>query len=145
MDIEFIYKDIPKIARQLKVKFSAGDVVGFSGQLAAGKTTLITEIARQFGYVGKVSSPTFVIEHRYPTPGIKKVNEIIHLDLYRLNKDDLTSLDWDEYKNQKHSIVFIEWPEHLPKKLKQIINKEVKIKIINDKKRHLTLHNNPRI
>lgn len=145
MDVEFIYKDIPQIARKLKAKFSAGDVVGFSGQLAAGKTTLITEIVRQFGYVGKVSSPTFVIEHRYPVPGIKKVNEIIHLDFYRLNKDDFRSLDWDEYKNQKRSIVFIEWPENLPKKLKEIISKEVKIKIINDKKRHLALLNNPRI
>ena len=141
MDIEFIQEQIPQVARKLKAKFYPGDVVGFSGGLAAGKTTLITEIARQFGYEGRVTSPTFVIEHRYPTPGIKKVAEIIHLDLYRLKKEDLITLDWGEYKNQKNKIIFIEWSEKLPKSLLKI-NKLVKIKIINDKKRRLTLLNN---
>lgn len=141
MDREFIQDQLPQVARKLKSQFSPGDIIGFSGELAAGKTTLITEIARQFGYEGRVTSPTFVIEHRYPTPGIKKVDEIIHLDLYRLNKDDLKSLDWDEYRHLKNSLVFIEWPERLPKNLLKI-SKLVKIKIINDKKRHLTLLNN---
>lgn len=141
MEIEFVQENIPQVAKKLKAKFIAGDIVGFSGQLAAGKTTLITEIAKQFGYVGKVSSPTFVIEHRYPTPGIKKINEIIHIDLYRLKKEDLTRLDWDEYKNQRNAIVFIEWPERLSGNLLKI-NKTVKIKLINAKKRRLTLFDN---
>lgn len=139
MEIEFIQDNVPQVARKLKAKLNAGDIVGFSGQLAAGKTTVITEIAKQFGYEGKVSSPTFVIEHRYPTPGIKKVHEIIHLDLYRLKKEDLLSLDWEEYKNQKNKIIFIEWPERLPANLIKL-NKLVKIKFKNDKKRHLTLY-----
>lgn len=142
MDIEFTQENIPQLARKLKAKFVAGDIVGFSGQLAAGKTTLITEIVKLFGYVGKVSSPTFVIEHRYPTPGIKKVHEIIHLDLYRLKKEDLSTLDWDEYKNQKNKIIFIEWPEKIPRDLIKL-NKLVKIKLVNAKKRHLTLLDNP--
>jgi len=138
MELEYNFDEIEKVARKIKSKIKAGDIVGFSGQLAAGKTTLISRIVENFGYKGRVSSPTFVIEHRYPTDGTKKVNEIIHIDLYRLAKDDLRPIDWQEYLANNDKIIFIEWPERLEGEYLQI-NKQVKIEIINDKKRKITL------
>ncbi|MEX2012295.1 MAG: tRNA (adenosine(37)-N6)-threonylcarbamoyltransferase complex ATPase subunit type 1 TsaE [Patescibacteria group bacterium] len=156
MEIEFLETDLPKVAKKLKGQFKAGDIVGFSGQLAAGKTTLISQIVLAYGYTGRVSSPTFVIEHRYPLSDNQKINEIIHLDLYRLNQEDLGSIadkerplssfhaaiDWAEYRHQKRMLVFVEWPERLNAGLLPI-NKQVNIEIINEKKRKLTLSNNP--
>jgi tRNA threonylcarbamoyladenosine biosynthesis protein TsaE len=137
MEVEFLEVDLPKVAKKLKPLLHPGDIVGFSGQLAAGKTTLIRAIVELFGYRGRVSSPTFVIEHRYPTNG-SAVKQIIHLDLYRLNQEDLSSIDWAEYQNLKDTLVLVEWPERLSPGLIKI-SKSISIEVINEKKRRLTL------
>jgi len=137
MVFEFTESDLPNIAKKLRKQLKAGDVVGFSGQLAAGKTTLIGQLVKAFGYDGRVSSPTFVVEHRYPLKN-SPINEIIHLDLYRLNQEDLPSIDWGEYHFQPKTIILIEWPERLSRGLINI-NKHIDLEIINDKKRRLTL------
>lgn len=139
MGAEFSEQDLPKVTKKLFATFRSGDIIGFSGQLAAGKTTLIAEITRAAGYTGRVSSPTFVIEHRYPLK-TSKIKEIIHLDLYRLNEEDLGSIDWDEYRHLKDSLVLIEWPERLKPGLINL-TKKIDIEVINDKKRRLTLQN----
>lgn len=139
MEIEFSEQELPRVAKKLLAKFRRGDVIGFSGQLAAGKTTLIAEIARAAGYSGRVSSPTFVIEHHYRLK-TGKINEIIHLDLYRLNEEDFGSIDWKEYQYTKDSLVLVEWPERLKPGLVKL-TKMVNIEVINDKKRRLTLRN----
>lgn len=140
MEVEFLENGLPKIAKKLKALLKAGDVVGFAGQLAAGKTTLIGELCRAFGYTGRISSPTFVLEHRYPLGG-KKIKEIIHLDLYRLNAEDFHSFDWDDYRAQPDKLVLVEWPERLPPGLLEK-TKTVTIEILHDKKRRLTVSNN---
>ena len=137
MEMEFLENDLSKISKKLKALLRPGDVVGFSGQLSAGKTTVIGELCRAFGYNGRISSPTFVLEHRYPL-GQGKTKEIIHLDLYRLNAEDFGSFDWDEYRDQKDKLVLVEWPERLPPNLLNL-TKTVTIEILNDKKRRLTV------
>ncbi len=139
MTIEFLEHDLPKVAKKLKTLLKPGDIVGFSGQLAAGKTTIIGALVRACGYAGRVSSPTFVLEHRYPVVS-GKIKEIIHLDLYRLNIEDFHSFDWDDYRNQKNKLVLVEWPERLPPGLLDT-TKTVTIEILNDKKRRLTVSN----
>lgn len=140
MQIEFLQAQLPKVAKRLSRLFRAGDIVGFSGNLAAGKTTLISEILKTYGYTGRVSSPTFVIEHRYPISD-KKIRQIIHLDLYRLNPEDLASLDWKEYDSDDN-LVFIEWPERLTPGLINL-TKTINIQILNERKRQLTLQEHP--
>jgi tRNA threonylcarbamoyladenosine biosynthesis protein TsaE len=82
-------------------------VVAISGELGAGKTTLVQAICRGFGVRGEVTSPTFALVHEYSgahTP-------VYHLDLYRLSgPDELTNLGWDDFIGS-HSLVLVEWPE----------------------------------
>ncbi len=140
--MDFLERDLPKVAKKIKSLLSAGDVVGFSGQLAAGKTTVISELARTFGYTGRTASPTFVLEHRYPLKTAGRIKEIIHLDLYRLNTEDFGFFDRDDYRNQPTKIIFVEWPERLPPGLLNF-TKTVTIEILHDKKRRLTVSEHP--
>jgi tRNA threonylcarbamoyladenosine biosynthesis protein TsaE len=84
---------------------AAGDVVVVSGDLGAGKTTLIRGACRGLGVEGPVTSPTFTIGQRYS--GRLPVS---HLDLYRLGGlegEDPALLD--DYLDPA-SVAFLEWP-----------------------------------
>lgn len=90
-------------------KFAAslgpGDVVVVSGELGAGKTTLIRGACRALGVEGPVTSPTFTIGQRY-----RGRLPISHLDLYRLGGlDDEDPALLDDYLDAG-SVAFLEWP-----------------------------------
>ena len=68
-------------------------VVTLSGELGAGKTTLVQAICEGYGVSGEVTSPTFALVHEYEAPR----STVYHLDLYRLDRpDQLDALAWDE-------------------------------------------------
>lgn len=140
MTLEFTEKELPKIAKNIVKQLKAGDFLALSGDLAAGKTTLIREVAKALGYTGTVNSPTYVIEHRYKLKS-KKITEIIHIDLYRLSKDNLKDLDWAEYLGRKDIIVLIEWPQIAENVLPEN-TKHINIEIIDAKTRRITLPDN---
>jgi len=91
-----------RLAKQLE----PGDVVLVSGELGAGKTTLIRGACRALGVTEPVTSPTFTIGQRYA--GRVPVS---HLDLYRLadlgTEDPALLADYIE----PSAIAFVEWPE----------------------------------
>ena len=94
------------LAARLAGALRAGDVVGVSGELGAGKTTFVRGAARALGVEGPVSSPTFTIGHRYEAPV-----PVAHLDLYRI-----AGLDPEEWADLEPyfdgTVAFVEWPEH---------------------------------
>jgi tRNA threonylcarbamoyladenosine biosynthesis protein TsaE len=82
-------------------------VVGISGELGAGKTTLVQAICRGAGVTQEVTSPTFALVHQYDGA----LCPVYHLDLYRLESPrDLTNIGWDDIMSA-HAIVLVEWPE----------------------------------
>jgi tRNA threonylcarbamoyladenosine biosynthesis protein TsaE len=89
-----------------------GGVIGLSGPLGAGKTTLARGIADGLeiddGYV--VSSPTYTIMQSYPCSG----RELHHLDLYRITSpDDLDSTGYRDHVGGS-TVLIVEWPEREP-------------------------------
>jgi len=91
---------------QLAAILTAGDVVVVSGEVGAGKTTLIRGACRALGVKQPVTSPTFTIGQRYADGRLP----IAHLDLYRL--EDLEDEDpalLDDYLAVA-GVAFIEWP-----------------------------------
>ena len=94
-----------EIARLLPAR----GVIYFSGDLGAGKTTLIRSIAAALGVDRyDVSSPTFAIVHEYESAR----GRIIHLDCYRLSD---STREWEEIGIPEilrgDHVVFIEWPK----------------------------------
>jgi tRNA threonylcarbamoyladenosine biosynthesis protein TsaE len=88
-------------------------VVAISGELGAGKTTLVQAICRGAGVIEPVTSPTYALVHQYAAPRWP----VYHLDLYRLERErDLTNIAWDEVVTA-HALVLVEWPEHAGRRL----------------------------
>jgi len=83
-------------------------IVTFTGDLGAGKTTLIRALLRDLGIREPITSPTFTYVNRYKTEDGKT---IYHFDLYRLNVlQEFMAQGFDEYLYQPSSWCLIEWP-----------------------------------
>ncbi|WP_338211843.1 tRNA (adenosine(37)-N6)-threonylcarbamoyltransferase complex ATPase subunit type 1 TsaE [Lactobacillus juensis] len=102
----------------------AHDLLLLNGDLGAGKTTLTQGIGRELGIKRPVKSPTFTIVREYPEARLP----LFHMDFYRLENDDLSSIDLSAYMAEP-GLVVIEWPEivqeQLPEEYLQIIIKRV--------------------
>lgn len=96
-----------RIGERLARLARPGDVLALSGELGAGKTVLAKGVAAGLGLdPADVASPTFIIlrEHyggRMP---------LFHLDLYRLEGQDLGTTGWEETLDAG-GITVIEWPD----------------------------------
>jgi tRNA threonylcarbamoyladenosine biosynthesis protein TsaE len=94
------------LGARIAARLRPGDVVLLSGDLGAGKTTLIRGACRALGVTGPVTSPTFTIGQRYAGGRLP----ISHLDLYRLQSlDDEDPALLDDYL-RADGVAFVEWP-----------------------------------
>jgi tRNA threonylcarbamoyladenosine biosynthesis protein TsaE len=98
------------VAKDLASQLQPGDIVCFSGDLGAGKTTLIRFLCEAWAVVDYVNSPTFTIINEYQSPQFK----INHMDFYRLNStEDLFEIGFETYLNGE-DVTLIEWAELFP-------------------------------
>ncbi len=83
-----------------------GSVVWLSGELGAGKTTLVQAITRA-ARAGLARSPTFALVHEYSSPH----GPLVHVDCYRLrHPDEARDLDLGALARRAR-LMLIEWPE----------------------------------
>lgn len=88
----------------------------FSGEIGAGKTTLIKAVCEQLGVKDGMSSPTFSIINEYRPSAEER---IYHFDFYRLkNEREAYDLGAEEYFDSGH-FCFVEWPERIPSLIPQ--------------------------
>lgn len=94
------------LGARLAQRLGPGDVVVVSGEVGAGKTTLIRGACRELGVEGPITSPTFTIGHRYEGGRLP----ISHLDLYRLaGLEDEDPALLEDYLGLD-AVAFVEWP-----------------------------------
>lgn len=98
-----------KIGKKIGKFFQKGNVIGLSGNLGAGKTTLIKGIAQGLGVDEKqyVRSPSFVLAHQYEG----KI-PVYHMDLYRLSPKQTREFEYEEYIFGD-GVCIIEWAEKM--------------------------------
>jgi tRNA threonylcarbamoyladenosine biosynthesis protein TsaE len=113
-------------------------VVGLVGDLGAGKTTFVQALARELGVREPVTSPTFVLEKRYPLSG-QAFRHLVHLDAYRLNTpDELIKIGWADLLAEAETLVLVEWAD----KITPILPRDaqlVKFKFVDETTREITL------
>jgi len=88
---------------------SSFSIFCFSGDLGAGKTTLIRALCRQLGFNGKVSSPTYGLVNEYKLDNGKI---LFHSDWYRIeDANELVEAGIADNLHHSDGIWLIEWPE----------------------------------
>ncbi len=94
--------EIESVAKKLKDIIPSDAVISLKGDLASGKTTLVSSIVKSSGDSGAVS-PTFAIQHIYS-------DRYYHYDLYRVDFDTIVSLGLIE-EFSKSGWHMVEWAD----------------------------------
>lgn len=90
-------------------------LVTITGDLGAGKTTLVQGILEGLGALGPYPSPTFVLMNQYELPQATATGivRVYHADAYRVGAADFEKLGFLEWCADPAGIVLLEWPERL--------------------------------
>lgn len=117
----------------LAARLEGGCVIFLTGDLGAGKTTLVRGLLRALGHEGVVTSPTFTLLEVYAADGL----QVVHIDLYRLEDPaELEPLAIRDYLSEQ-SVLLIEWADRARDSLP---NPDCEAHIAIDKNGHRTVH-----
>ena len=102
--------ELNRFGEQLGARLTAPTVLGLSGELGTGKTTLVQAICRGLRARARATSPTYALVHHYDTPP-PDAKSVYHVDCYRLrHPDEARDLGFDDMVREG-AIILIEWPE----------------------------------
>ena len=99
-----------RIGAALAPELAPDGILLLEGDLGAGKTVLAQGVAAGLGIpAGEVQSPTYTLVREHRGPG----GRLLHLDLYRLEPDDVAAAGIEEVLAGS-GVKVVEWPDRLP-------------------------------
>lgn len=111
-EIIYTHEQIAKTAKIVHELLSRFKILTFTGDLGAGKTTLVQALLRECAIEGPIQSPTFSYVNIYHN---SLGQTFYHFDLYRINTlEDFKNAGFAEYlysSGTSKAWAFIEWPE----------------------------------
>jgi len=143
-----------KLGKMLAEELKGGEIICLSGDLGTGKTTFTQGFLRGLGIKDAITSPTFAILKQYKVESIKYkarnskrlihptsyfLQDVYHIDAYRINSKDLLDLGWKDFAGKPDSIVIIEWAERV-KKLIPSSALWIKFEWIDEKERKISFN-----
>lgn len=102
--------ELPDAAEEIIRSLGGRTIVAFRGEMGAGKTTLIREIAARLGSDDVVTSPTFAIINQYAAA---EGRTLYHFDFYRIDRlEEAYDFGYEEYFDSG-DLCLVEWPEKI--------------------------------
>ncbi|MEM7502056.1 MAG: tRNA (adenosine(37)-N6)-threonylcarbamoyltransferase complex ATPase subunit type 1 TsaE [Pseudomonadota bacterium] len=87
---------------------ASGWLIGLTGELGAGKSTVARALLHALGHDGPVPSPTYTLIEPYELPTAL----VYHVDLYRIV--DEAELEFLGISDLREGLLLAEWPERAP-------------------------------
>jgi tRNA threonylcarbamoyladenosine biosynthesis protein TsaE len=98
-----------RVGAALARALTGGVVVALSGDLGAGKTTLVRGMLRELGWDGPVKSPTYTLVEYYPLSSLY----FYHFDFYRFADPGEWETAGLAELFRRDSACIVEWPERV--------------------------------
>jgi len=134
-------QETEKLAARFSQKLPS-QILALIGDLGSGKTTFVKGLAKGLGIKKRILSPSFVLVREYriltkitpprsrfatprrsDLPPKSNLQRLYHIDLYRLNKNQVQGLGLKELFQNPENLVIIEWAE----KIKDLLPKKSKV------------------
>jgi len=123
------------LGRELAARLRPPRVIVLTGDLGAGKTTIIKGIAEGLKVESEenVTSPTFTLVHEYRGPSVT----LYHIDLYRVDSlRQLETLGLDDLRDER-GLILLEWGEKF-ERFRNEADAEIRIERIGESDRKIT-------
>lgn len=125
--------ELDKVAEAVVESLNGRTVVALDAPMGAGKTTLVSQIAKYLGSEDDVTSPTFAIVNQY-----EGERTIYHFDMYRIDRiEEALDFGSEEYLSSGE-LCLVEWPE----KVEVLLPEDtmvVKIEILSETARRFVI------
>jgi tRNA threonylcarbamoyladenosine biosynthesis protein TsaE len=125
--------ELDKVAEAVVESLNGRTVVALDAPMGAGKTTLVSQIAKYLGSEDDVTSPTFAIVNQY-----EGERTIYHFDMYRIERiEEALDFGSEEYLSSGE-LCLVEWPE----KVEALLPEDtmvVKIEILSETARRFVI------
>ena len=96
-----------ELATKLAAVIKPGTIICLEGDLGAGKTLFVQNLAKALGIEENVTSPTFNLMNTYEGKMV-----MYHFDLYRLEQEyELEDIGFYDYISDGDGLVVIEWAD----------------------------------
>lgn len=101
--------------KRLAGELLPGTLLCLTGDLGAGKTTLVQGLLEGLGAERPYVSPTFVLMKQYnlSAPSATGIKRIYHADAYRVEEKDFREIGFAEWCADRDGLVILEWPERI--------------------------------
>ena len=107
--ILYTIEQLSQVVQNLTQDIKDFSIITLTGDLGAGKTTLVKKLLAEWGVQEEILSPTFTYVNCYKNDQGQK---IFHFDCYRItNLNQFLEFGFDEYLNEPGAICLIEWPQ----------------------------------
>ena len=116
--------ELTRVAESIIEELGERRVVLLRGSMGAGKTTLVSRIAKCLGAEDTVTSPTFALVNQYEGTQMR----IYHFDFYRIDRiEEVFDLGYEEYF-YSGDLCLVEWPEKIEELIPDSVM-EVRIRV----------------
>ena len=110
MELEYSLEHIDVAADKLFNALNGRNILAFTGEMGAGKTTFIQALCRRMGVKGVMGSPTFSIINEYEA----EAGPVYHIDLYRCRNEEEAIRAGVEDCLYSGWTCLVEWPSRAP-------------------------------